>query len=254
VQETNIPTLTDHLQEYLTRPDVVERMKPVQATFYEWLRPFNGFFMQIGTALQRVAEFPPSPGYKPWLIERRSNSIAARGIAHLTVRHGNRIAKESVRLTTVVRAIQFLAKPSRNRPAISRKAAILLAASEETSIIETIFDDAGLEEFEFIRLLKSVADGDRVAYYRLLEIVASLVPHLPAQQGRNVSAASAAHEFFLEHSVPSMMPNGPRAYSWNDEKGRFTDAMTEATRREFGLRSFDPRPAYRRLTARKRRN
>jgi hypothetical protein len=247
VKEANVPTLADHLQEYLTRPDVVKRMKPLQPACDGLLRAFSGFCTLIGAVIQRVAESPPSKGYEPWLIERSINPIVARMMAGLLVRRGNRIAKESVRLTAVVRAVRFLAKPGRNRRAISSRVDVLLAAWEETSVIETIFADAGLNEFEFMRLVKSVSEGDEGAFHRFTEIAASLAPHLPIRRGLKVCAASAAHEFFLEYTVKRMEP---RAYTWNEPKGQFTDSATEATRREFARRHFDPRPAYRRLKAR----
>jgi hypothetical protein len=249
VKEADVPTLADHLQEYLTRPDVVERMKPLQAACDGLPKSFSGFCTQIGAMVQRVAESPPSPGYEPWLIERGINPILARMMARLLVRRGIRSAKESVTLPAVVRAVRFLVNPRRNRPAISRKVDVLRRAWEETSIIETIFDDAGLDEFEFIRLLKSIADGHRVGYHRLTEVAASLALHLPARRGLKVSAASASHEFFLEYAVMRMEP---RAYSWNEPKGQFTDPV--ATRREFNRCHFDPRPAYRRLKARQKGN
>jgi hypothetical protein len=171
-------------------------------------------------------------------------------MARLLVRSGNRSAKESVRLPAVVRAVRFLANPAHKGRAISRRVDVLLAAWEETSIIETIFADAGLDEFEFIRSLKSVAEGHEFAYQRLTEIAASVAPHLSIRRGLKVSAASAAHEFFLEYAV---MPLEPRSYSWNELKGTFTDPVTEATRLEFGRRHFDPRPAYRRLKARQKK-
>jgi hypothetical protein len=222
-------------------------MKPLQTACDGALRAFSDLCKLIEAVVQRVAESPPSPGYEPWLIVRGSNPIVARMMARLLVRRGKRLAQESVRLPAVVRAVRFLAKSGRKRRAISRRVDVLLAAWEETSIIETIFDDAGFNEFEFVRLLKSVAEGDEGAYHRLTEIAASLAPHLSIRRGLKVSAASAAHEFFLEYVV---MPMEPRAYSWNDPKGQFTDPVTEATRREFDHRHFDPRPAYRRLKAR----
>jgi hypothetical protein len=246
--EANV-TLVDHLQEYLTRPDVAERMKPSRAVCDGPLRAFSGFFKEIGALIQRLAESPPSPGYEPWLIERGSNPILGRMIARLLVRGGNRCATESVRLPAIVGAIRFLATPRRKRQAISREVDVLLAAWEKTSIIETIFDDAGLNESEFVRLLGSVAAGHQIGYHRLTEIAASLAPHLSIPRGLKVSAASAAHEFFLEDVV---MPLEPRAYSWNEPKGKFTDPVTEATRHEFERRHFDPRPAYRRLKARQK--
>jgi hypothetical protein len=252
-KEANVPTLVDHLQEslkeYLTRPDVVERMKPLDAACDGLLRAFGGFCAMAEAVLRRGAESPPSPGYEPWLIERGFDPILARMMARLWVRRGNRLAKESVRLPEVVRAVRFLAKPGRNTRAISRRVDVLLAAWEETSIIEAIFVDAGLHEFEFIRLLQSIAEGHQVAHHRLTEIAASLAPHLLVPRGLKVSAASAAHEAFLEYAVMRMEP---RAYTWNEIKGKCTDPMTEATRREFPGGHFDPRPAYRRLKARQK--
>ena len=209
------------------------------------------FCAQIGAVIQRVAESPPSPGYEPFLIERGVDPILARMMAGLAVRSGKRIAHESVRLTAVVRAIRFLANPNRQRRAISRRVDVLLAAWEETSIIETIFyDGRRRDEFEFIRLLKLVAEGQEDAHQPLTEIAASLAPHLPSRRGPKVSAASAAHEFFLEGVVRELEP---RAFTWNEVVGKCTDPVTEATRREFGCRHFDPRPAYRRLRARQNR-
>jgi hypothetical protein len=204
VKEANVPTLVDHLQEHLTRPDVGERMKPLQTVCDGLLRAFSGFCKQIGAVIQRMGESPPSPGYEPWLIERGSNLILARMIARLLVRRGNQSAMESVRLPAVVRAVRFLATPRRKWQAISRKVDVLLAAWEETSIIETIFDDAGLNESEFVRSLRSVAEGHQVGCHRLTEIAASLAPHLSIPRGLKVGAASAAHEFFLEDVVMPM--------------------------------------------------
>ena len=211
------------------------------------LDAFSGSCKQIKAVVQRVAESPPSRGYEPWLIEHGIDPILARMIAALSVRSGNRSAKERVRLPAVLGALRFLAHHRHNRRTIFRRVEVLLAAWEETSIIETIFDDADLNEFEFIQSLKSVVEGHEVAYHRLKEIAACLAPHLPTRRGPKVSAASAAHEFFLENVV---MPRKPRAYTWNELEGKCTDPVTEATRREFECGHFDSRPAYRRLKAR----
>ena len=98
---------------------------------------------------------------------------------------------------------------------------------------------------------ESVADGHEAAYRRLTEIAASIAPRLQNPRGIKVRAASAAHEFFLENVV---MPQKPRAYTWDQYKEDFTDSMTEATRHEFEDCEFDPRPAYRRFKARQRQN
>jgi hypothetical protein len=241
-------TLTDHFIEYLARPDVVEQMKPWQTAYDGLLRAFSGFCEQTVPVIQRAAEFPPSAGYEPFLVERNLNPVLARMIARLLVSRGRRCANECVRLPAVVGAIRFLAKLGRSRRAILRKAEVLLEASEETPIIETIFDNADLSASEFIGLLKSVVEGREVAWRRITEIAAAVAPHLSIPRGLKVSAASAAHEFFLESVVG---PIAPRAYTWNEILGKCTDPATEATRREFANSNFDPRPAYRRLKSRR---
>lgn len=152
--------------------------------------------------------------------------------------------KESARLLSVVHAVRFLAKPHRKKSAGYRRIALLLAASSETSIIETIFEDAGLDEFEFIDSLKTAAIGDKDAYRRVIEIAANLAPHLSIPLGPKITAPSVAHEFFLKEIVSPLKPS---RYTCNPDKDDFTDAVTAATRREFNDNDFDPRPAVRRL-------
>jgi hypothetical protein len=232
----------------LTRPDIPERIEPLQPA-WDLFRAFREFCILIGAVILNVAKSPPSPGYEPLLIKYGIDPIASRMMARLAVRSGRRSAKDGQRRSAVVSAIRFLAKPRRNRPAISRRVKVLLAAWEETSTIETIFEDAAFDEFEFISLLKSVAEGNEVAFHRLTEIAASVAPHLPNPQGPKVRAASAAHEFFLDSKV---MGTELHAYTWNNSEGTCTDPVTEATRLEFNLRRFDSRPAYRRIWAKKR--
>ena len=55
-------TLTDHLIEYLARPDVVEQMKPWQTSCDGLLRVFSELCERTGVVIERVAESPPSAG------------------------------------------------------------------------------------------------------------------------------------------------------------------------------------------------
>ena len=238
-------TLTDHFIEYLARPDVVERMKPWQTSCDGLLRAFSGFCEQTVAVILRAAESPPSAGYEPFLVERNLNPVLARMISRLLVRRGRRRANERIRLPVVVGAIRFLGKPGRGRRAIHRKAEVLLAASEETSIIETIFDDANLRESEFIGLLKSVVEGGEVAWQRITEIAALVVPHLPSPRGRRITAASATHEFLLEELISV---TGSQGYTWDPYREDFADHLTQATRREFACPRFSPQSAHRRLS------
>lgn len=200
------------------------------------LRPFA----RVGLVIKSVSELPPSPGYEPWLIARGGNRIAARGLAALSVRHGKRLERDARRLPEVVEAIKFLARPRRNRPAIFRKVAILLAAWHETSVFDQIFKDAGLDVFAFVRLVESTSRGEELAYLSLREMAASLEPYLPETRGRKITAAAAAYEFLMEDMTEIV---GQSAYTWKDlpdgkTKGDFVDPATLATRREFTDRVF----------------
>ncbi len=188
----------------------------------------------------------PSPGYEPWLTARGVPRGVARALAFIIVRRGRQMAREAKRRPQVVNAIRFLAAGGRQKAAVTRKVKILLSAWEETSIVEELFDNAGRAEFEFIRVLKAIAAGDGTALQRAIEIAADLAPHLITSRGLKLTAASAAHEYFLEKVICKWERRAP-AYTWNDIEGKFTDAAAEATRREFGLEKFDPRPAYRRF-------
>jgi hypothetical protein len=193
----------------------------------------------------------PSAGYEPWFVANGVQPQLARILAHIIVRSGKRRAKELKYLSPVVRAIKVLAAQRRIRQAtLLRNVNLLLRACGECTIIETIFDQAGLDELDFIKSLEEVACGNQKAVGRLAEIAATIVPHLPQTRGVKTSAPSAAHEFFLE-AAPA--PQGSRAYTWNDDLEDFTDPQAKATCKEFGLPWFDPRPAYRKLKARKAR-
>jgi hypothetical protein len=202
VAQTSGRTLIAHLNEYLARLEVVEQMKPQWAFAGQIVeacaRMFQAMFQAAGAIAQRAVESCPSTAYEPLLIEHRVNPVLARGLASLTISQGTRQANESRRLPAVVDAIRFLAKPGRRRRAILRRAEVLLAAWDETSIIETIFDKASLIEVEFIGLLKSALEGREVAWRRITEIAATIAPLLSIQRGPKISAASATHEVFLE--------------------------------------------------------
>ena len=92
-EETVVPTLRDHLQEYLTRAEVIERMAPWNAAFGAVGEAWRGVCEENGVAMQRVAESAPSRGYEPLLVERGVSLIWARMMARLLVHRGMRIAE-----------------------------------------------------------------------------------------------------------------------------------------------------------------
>jgi hypothetical protein len=244
-RQTNGRTLIDYFEAYLTRPDVGEQLKAI--LFTKVSKVWQGMFQAAGAIAQRAVESCPSTAYEPLLIERGVNPVLARGLASLTIRIGTRQANESRRLPAVVDAIRFLAKPGRRRQAILRRAEVLLAAWEETSIIETIFDES-LIEVEFIGLLKSVVEGREVAWRRLTEIAATIAPRLSMTRGPKISAASATHEVFLE-TVAELL--APRAYTRDPISEIYTDRWTAATRQEFHDPDFNPQAAHLRAKARR---
>ncbi len=197
--------------------------------------------------LLNTSRLPASPGYEPLLIKRGENPLLARLKAYVTVDQGKKIADESRRYREVVTTIRFLAKPNRSRWAVNRKSAILLAASRETTIIRAIFIEAGLSDHILINLLPSAAQGNEMATERILEIARTAAPRIRMRRGPKVTAASAAHELFLEkHGI-----RGASAYSYSELEEDFIDEATKATRLEFPGTRFGPQPASRRLKARR---
>jgi hypothetical protein len=219
---------------------VVAAPRPLGALFPKSPQPDAQLLSLIGSSLSRVKELPPSRGYEPLLIENGIHPVLARGIAFLAVRSGGRLARESRRRRPVFDAIRFLAKPRQKR-AILARAKTILAAWNETSIIETLFDEIGLEEFEFIRLLESIISEESLNYCRLTEIAALVEPHLSLSRGPKVSAWSASHGLLLEHKIELTATRLP--HSRKDRTAENCDALTESTRREFAEPCFDSRPA-----------
>jgi hypothetical protein len=159
--------------------------------------------------LLNTSRLPASPGYEPLLIKRGENPHLARVKAYLAVDQGRKIADECRKYREVVSAIRFLAKPNRSRWAVNRKIALLLATSRETRIIRAIFIEANLSDHILINLLPS-AQGNEMATERILEIARMAAPRIRIRRGPKVTAASAAHELFLEkHGV-----RGASAYSY----------------------------------------
>jgi len=241
----NIPTLVDHLEAYLKRPEVAERMQPAWTPIAACVEALQKLCAAVGSAIAHIAKQPPSKGYEPFLVERGVSVIAARGMAALLVRVGKRVARESSQQRPAYDAIRFLAKPGRQARSIFARAKLLLKIWQETSIIETAFSEAGLDEFEFIGLLKSVVEGgEEVDRKRIAEIAAALSPRLSIPYGPKVSAPSAAFEFARRELRPlSLKRQGSRRTRFEEH----VEALTEATRKEFGNCNFDSRPARRRL-------
>lgn len=237
-----IEGIAEYVQQQPDQPLVREQLEKA-------LEPFLNFFGMVGLLVLRTQNLPPSPGYEPLLVKESINPIAARGIAHLAVRHGKRVAHDSQWMKPAADAIRFFTKIRRHSDSVLAKAKLILYISDNTSVIETIFESAGLEEFEFLRLLNEVVDGNNRGIQRVAEIATSVAQTISIRRGPKISAASAAHQFIMEGTKDRV---ALRAYTYDYLKSDYTDPFTLATRAEFGAPHFDPKPARRRLTASKR--
>jgi hypothetical protein len=217
---------------------------PLDARYERTCEPLIGFLESIGRLIQFVANSPPSLGYEPLLCAGGCDLILARAIAMLMVRIGKRRATEGKRQTGVFAAFLFLAKPHRHPNARARRAKVLIAAWQETSIIETALDKVGIDVSEFVKLLHDAARGLSHQYSRLQEIALAIVRSQSPPMGPKMTAQSISMEYFLDH-FPNYSKR-PQAFGRKRPDGD-SDLVAEATRREFGLAQFDGRPARRRI-------
>jgi hypothetical protein len=193
----------------------------------------------------------PSPGYEPLLMKMGWNQFAARGLAKFVVRRAKLRAKESKLYRQVTKDIRILAKGPRQRAAFIRCAQRLRNIWEVTPFVGELLYKANVDDFEFMRLLKLAAEGHRNEFNRVKEIAAKVAPQLSIKRGPKIGAASAAHESFLKDEF--RLGLGPWPKPQQDRAAEYVDALTAATRGEFKISDFDPRPAQRRII-RKRLN
>lgn len=209
---------------------------------------FPVMMLMVATIAQRAEENYPSKAYGQFLKDRGVVPVLAQALGSLAVSLGTRRANESRQLAKVVGALRFLAQRNRRKPAILPRAKELLAAHDETSMLDEIFRKAGLDGAElskFVHLLRGAVNQEPFERNRIREIAAAVVPSLPSVRGRKASAASVAHEEFLKLAEHV----GPRGYTYSDLERDFVDERTKATRLEFNSPDFNPRPAYQRFSA-----
>ena len=251
LMEAHMPTVDDHLVEaFLARPEIAELLEPAGALIVGILNIVGGMFQMAMAIAHRAEERFPSTAYAQYFKDRGVSPVLAQGMGSLTISLGTMKANESRQLGAVVEAIRFLSEGHRQKRATISRANLLLAAWDDTSIISQIFRKAGLSETEFLSLLKAVVEGGAFERERIKGIAAAVAPSLPSARGRKVSAASAVHEEFLETVG---LVASPRAYTWSNVVEDFVDEETKATRREFAAPDFDPRAAYLRFDARRKK-
>ena len=187
----------------------------------------------------------PSPGYEPLLMKMGWDQFTARGIAKFVVRRARRRVGESKFYRQVLSDVRFFAKGPRQRAAIVRRAKRLHGAWEKTSMVGDLLFRTGVDDFNFMSLLKQVAEGRESELNRVIEIAAKVVSRLSIKRGPKVSAPSTAHELFLNGQLGIEL--GPWPKPRQDRPAAYVDALTLATRAEFKNSDFDSRPAQRRL-------
>ncbi len=189
---------------------------------------------------------------KPLLMTMGLDQFLARAIAKFAVREGIRVAAESKVCRQVAKDIRLLAKRPRRQATIVRCAKRLYDAWDGNRMIgDLLLYQANIDDFEFMKLVKSVAEGQRTDISRVLEIAAEAAPRLALKPGPKISIASAAHEFFLADRLGIIRQPWPKANANRDAKyadaaAEYVDALTLATRKEFDNPTFDSRPARRR--------
>lgn len=243
-----MPTLEDHFVAELAGSGVLERLKPWGELVVEFQKMPEGMFLMARAIAERAEENFPSKAYGTYLEAQGFAPFLARGLGSLTISLGTREADEARRVAPVVEAIRFLSRGDRQKRAILSRAKLVLAASQETSIVDDLFSKAGSDRFEFLRLLQTLVDGGAAERERIKAIAAAIAPSLPEARGRKISAASAAHELFLQSNAYFGFPAG---YTWSDIEGECRDQRTKATRLEFDDPDFDPRSARRRIKVRR---
>ncbi|HEU5067794.1 MAG TPA: hypothetical protein VFT61_06380 [Sphingomicrobium sp.] len=234
-----MPTIIEHLQELVIRHAEANNWAARTTPTLERVADLSS---RLGLIMYKAAKAPPSPGYEPWLVKNGWSRIPARMMARLIVHHGERVANDLAWEPKARRALKALANPNIKSLAKRRRIKDLLSAWHKSHIVETIFDDAGLDVLQFIPLLEA-EQGHAVPSDPRIAQLAALAISYPAKRGPKVSVASAAHGFVLENVLPGV---GGAAYSWSSVSRGCTDHASEATLREFGLPRFDARAAVRR--------
>ena len=245
-----MPTVLDFLRRQLLGDEAADRLELSldilgARVFGRWQQKTQ---VQINAALPDgdIAELiRPSAGYEPLLMEMGWDQFTARGLAKFAVRRGRQQARESKVCVQVRKDIRFLARGSRRRDAIIRRARRLHDAWQNYRIVGDMLFHANVDDFKFSLLLKSVSQGDLSQIRWLFEIAAEAAPRLLAKRGPKISASSATHEFFLSDKLGIVRTPWPR--NRNNRRAEYVDSLTAATRKEFKNPDFNSRPAKRRV-------
>jgi hypothetical protein len=197
----------------------------------------------LRVTLGRGMKYPADKGYAKYLVALGYDPHWAGFLASYIVAEGRRKERDASMFLKMSRAFRFLAKPGRGKKAFLRNARVLLEACEQTNLLELWFTDEPGAGFDFLAALRWAAEGDESARLYVTDVAGKVAASVAVPRGPKITAASAAHEYILDMCLTFL----GRKYTWNYVNSSFEDALSQATKEEFGLRKFDPRPAYRRL-------
>jgi hypothetical protein len=245
-----MPTVLDSLRRHLLGDEAADRLELAVAVRTARVLSESQHKIQVRPNSSRLdIEFAqmakPSLGYEPLLMKMGLDQFAARGLARFAIRRAKKQAKESNLYREVFKDIQYLSKGPRQRAALVRYAKRLHDAWEKSSVVGDLLYKANVNEFEFVRLLKLAAEGHEVDVDRITKIAAKVASQTSIKRGPKISVPSGAHEFFLKGNIGIEL--GPWPKPQQDRTAEYVDALTIATRREFGISDFDSRPAQRQL-------
>jgi hypothetical protein len=245
-----MPTVLDFLRRQLLGDETADKLELglhiISARVFGRLQQKGQ--VQVNAAPEGIVDIAemtkPSPGYEPLLMKMGWDPFTARGIAKFVVRRARQRADESKFYSQVVGDIRFFAKDPRQRAAIVRRAKCLHDAWEMTPVVGDLLFKAGIDELEFMPLLKSVVEGHEGDLKSIVAIAAKAASRLSIKRGPKISAPSTAHELFLNGRLGVEL--GPWPKPQQDRTAEYVDALTAATRKEFKNPDFDCRPAKRR--------
>lgn len=189
-----------------------------------------------------VDSLPASPGYEPLLKCYEVDPILARAISYLNVKVAKRTARDLADEQCAINAIRSLQNPRAKQKTRKRAVETLDRVQRETSVLAKVARKRQIDLSELVAVARANARSARWDP-SIHQLAAKVAPSLRGKPGPRPTAASIAHEQFLETLAGI---GAPTTYTSNPITDKCTDERTNATRLEFGLEAFDPRPAWRR--------
>jgi hypothetical protein len=198
----------------------------------------------VRVRLDRGLKYPKDRGYAKLLVSVGYDPNWAGFLAASIVEEGRVRAATSQKRAAFANAFRQLARPELSDKKFRENAQIVNDAMNGTLLLGRVFDELPLfQDMVFIREIRFCASGDMTGRAEIARIAKAVWRRVMVLRGRNLTVASAAHEYLLE----SFSVFDDASYTWSPEKEDFTDIFTKATREEFDDPLFSPKSAANRL-------